>query len=57
MPHMAKSCLYFNYVRTVPEARPMDIPRQIQHLEPIEITEEELLSWERQSGGFGSTGK
>lgn len=44
MPHMAKSCLYFNYVRTVPEARPMDIPRQIQHLEPIEITEEELLS-------------
>jgi dUTP pyrophosphatase len=33
------------------------IPRQIQHLEPIEITEEELLSSERQTGGFGSTGK
>jgi dUTPase len=32
------------------------IPRMIQHLEPIEITEEELLSSERQSGGFGSTG-
>jgi dUTP pyrophosphatase len=32
------------------------IPRQIQHLEPIEITEEELLSSERKSGGFGSTG-
>ena len=150
MPHMAKSCLYFNYVRTVPEARPPQkqrgsdsgydltlikkikthgnveffdtciklepafgyyfdlvgrssisksgymlannigiidrtyqgtvivplikidnnqpdlelpcrlvqiIPRQIQHLEPIEITEEELLSSERQSGSFGSTGK
>jgi dUTP pyrophosphatase len=33
------------------------IPRQIQHLEPIEITEEELLSSERKSGSFGSTGK
>jgi dUTP pyrophosphatase len=33
------------------------IPRQIQHLEPIEITEEELLLSERKSGGFGSTGK
>jgi dUTP pyrophosphatase len=31
------------------------IPRQIEHLEPIEITEEELLSSERKSGGFGST--
>jgi dUTP pyrophosphatase len=33
------------------------IPRQIQHLEPIEITEEQLMSSERQTGGFGSTGK
>jgi dUTPase len=33
------------------------IPRLIQHLEPIEITEEELLSSERKSSGFGSTGK
>lgn len=150
MPHMAKNCLYFNYVRTIAEARPPQkqrssdsgydltlikkikthgnveffdtciklepafgyyfdlvgrssisksgymlannigiidrtyqgtvivplvkidnnqpdlelpcrlvqiIPRQIQHLEPIEITEEELLSSERKSGGFGSTGK
>jgi dUTP pyrophosphatase len=33
------------------------IPRLIQHLEPIEIIEKELLSSERKSGGFGSTGK
>lgn len=33
------------------------IPRQIHHLEPIEITEEELLLSERKTGGFGSTGK
>ena len=33
------------------------IPRQIQHLEPIEISEEELVSSERNIGGFGSTGK
>jgi dUTP pyrophosphatase len=150
MPHMSKSCLYFNYVRTTPEARPPQkqrgsdsgydlaliskikthgnveffdtcikleptfgyyfdlvgrssisktgymlannigiidrtyqgtvivplvkidsskpdlelpcrlvqiIPRQIQHLEPVEITEEELSSSERLQGGFGSTGK
>jgi dUTPase len=150
MPHMSKNCLYFNYVRTVPEAKPPQkqrgsdsgydltlikkikshgnvefydtciklqpafgyyfdlvgrssisksgymlannigiidrtyqgtvivplikidnsqpdlelpcrlvqiIPRLIQHLEPVEITEEQLFSSERQSGGFGSTGK
>jgi dUTP pyrophosphatase len=33
------------------------IPRQIQHLEPIEISEEELAQSERNTGGFGSTGK
>lgn len=33
------------------------IPRQIQHLEPIEITEEELNQSERNTGGFGSSGK
>lgn len=33
------------------------IPRQIHHLEPIEITEENLSLSDRQDGGFGSTGK
>ena len=32
------------------------IPRQIQHLEPIEISEEELNKSDRNTGGFGSTG-
>ena len=31
------------------------IPRQIQHLEPIEITEDKLLLSDRNIGGFGST--
>ena len=33
------------------------IPRQIHHLEPIEITEEDLTLSDRRDGGFGSTGK